>query len=304
MSAHPTTVPTAATTVPTRTIKTPIESNTTSEETSLVSGRIAVVMALFTVVLTALVVWSGASAFPLLRSPGILVQGAFSLNAPIITVVVFAVSTGAWVLALWTTLSLFYAQFLLTTRRRSVGVVLSSRFLSPLARKLLRRSVLSVALSASMVTPAFALDSVDLMWPAGTTTTDVTSTAVEQGNPADSSSPSSADSKSAPSGGSNSGSSSASSARNLAAPSTAGSTTAGASADSAANAGAASSFTYTVKNGDTLWTIAQEQCGAQTQAAISRAWQRIYQQNKAAIGNDPALIYAGTELVIDRGSNQ
>lgn len=304
MFTHPTTVPAAATTVPVKAAKVGARTATTLEETPFVSGRIAVVMALFTAVLTVLLVWSGASALPLLRSPDVLVQGAFSLNAPIITVVVFAVSVGAWVLALWTTLSLFYVQFLLTTRQRSVGVVLSSRFLSPLARKLLRRSVLSVALSASMVTPAFALDSVDLMWPAGTNPADVASTAVEQGNPADSISPSSADSKSAPSGGSNSGSSSASSARNLVAPSTAGSTTAGASADCAANAGAASSFTYTVKNGDTLWTIAQEQCGAQTQAAISRAWQRIYQQNKAAIGNDPSLIYAGTELVIDRGSNQ
>ena len=50
--------------------------------------------------------------------------------------------------------------------------------------------------------------------------------------------------------------------------------------------------TYTVKSGDTLPTIAAEVYGD------AKQWTRIYDANKAAIGNDPNVIPPGTQLII------
>jgi hypothetical protein len=51
--------------------------------------------------------------------------------------------------------------------------------------------------------------------------------------------------------------------------------------------------TYTVRDGDYLSLIAQEQCGA------GEDWTGIYDANKRTIGDNPNLIYAGQQLTID-----
>lgn len=50
--------------------------------------------------------------------------------------------------------------------------------------------------------------------------------------------------------------------------------------------------TYTVKPGDSLWSIAQLQLGD------GNKWNEIYSLNREAIGNKTELIYAGTKLVM------
>lgn len=47
---------------------------------------------------------------------------------------------------------------------------------------------------------------------------------------------------------------------------------------------------YTVKKGDCLWNIAEEQLGD------GMLWSGIYEANRAVIGEDPNLIYVGIEL--------
>jgi nucleoid-associated protein YgaU len=50
---------------------------------------------------------------------------------------------------------------------------------------------------------------------------------------------------------------------------------------------------YTVKAGDTLWGIAQSQCGD------GSVWPKIYHENRWVIGNNPNLIHPGQVLNID-----
>lgn len=51
--------------------------------------------------------------------------------------------------------------------------------------------------------------------------------------------------------------------------------------------------TYKVKAGDTLWGIAQSQCGD------GSVWPKIYHENRWIIGNNPNLIHPGQVLNID-----
>jgi nucleoid-associated protein YgaU len=50
---------------------------------------------------------------------------------------------------------------------------------------------------------------------------------------------------------------------------------------------------YTVKQGDTLWGIAQSQCGD------GSVWPKIYHENRWVIGNNPNLIHPGQVLYIN-----
>ena len=51
--------------------------------------------------------------------------------------------------------------------------------------------------------------------------------------------------------------------------------------------------TYVVREGDCLWSIAEEQLGD------GMYWSSIYEDNRELIGDDPNLIYVGWELMID-----
>lgn len=52
--------------------------------------------------------------------------------------------------------------------------------------------------------------------------------------------------------------------------------------------------TYTVREGDCLWSIAEEQLGG------GIYWSSIYEANRELIGDNPNLIYVGWELKIDK----
>jgi murein DD-endopeptidase MepM/ murein hydrolase activator NlpD len=56
---------------------------------------------------------------------------------------------------------------------------------------------------------------------------------------------------------------------------------------------AASTTTYTVRAGDYLSKIADEQ-------NVSGGWQRLYEDNREAVGNDPSLIHPGLKLSIGK----
>jgi LysM repeat protein len=57
--------------------------------------------------------------------------------------------------------------------------------------------------------------------------------------------------------------------------------------------------TYTVVNGDCLWSIAALRLGrAATGRAIDRGWRAIYAANHDAIGSDPNLIHPGLVLTL------
>jgi nucleoid-associated protein YgaU len=51
--------------------------------------------------------------------------------------------------------------------------------------------------------------------------------------------------------------------------------------------------TYKVKKGDTLWGIAQDQCGD------GQAWSTIYAENRNIIGDDPNFILPGQVLDVN-----
>lgn len=61
-------------------------------------------------------------------------------------------------------------------------------------------------------------------------------------------------------------------------------------ADSEEEKPAAKKDSYTVKKGDCLWDIAEEQLGD------GMLWSGLYQQNKDVIGDDPDLLYVGITL--------
>lgn len=64
-------------------------------------------------------------------------------------------------------------------------------------------------------------------------------------------------------------------------------------ADSAAEKSAAKKGSYTVKKGDCLWDIAEEQLGD------GMLWSGLYQQNKDVVGDDPDLLYVGITLQLN-----
>lgn len=61
--------------------------------------------------------------------------------------------------------------------------------------------------------------------------------------------------------------------------------------------------TYTVREGDSLWSIAARQVQTTDPIAISDAWNRIYQLNRELIGDSPDLIYPGMTLNLPKESN-
>ncbi|WP_338896596.1 LysM peptidoglycan-binding domain-containing protein [Streptomyces sp. TG1A-60] len=63
------------------------------------------------------------------------------------------------------------------------------------------------------------------------------------------------------------------------------------SAPRSAPAAAAKSLTYTVVSGDTLSSIARKH-------GTSGGWQRLYKDNRAAVGDNPALIHPGLKLAV------
>ena len=64
-------------------------------------------------------------------------------------------------------------------------------------------------------------------------------------------------------------------------------------------------FTYTVKSGDSLWSIAQKHVVGTDASVdeIDRAWRAIWKANKSVIGNNPSLIRPGQEISIDVQTN-
>lgn len=57
------------------------------------------------------------------------------------------------------------------------------------------------------------------------------------------------------------------------------------------------SGTYVVRPGDSLWGITESLLGDHaTDADINATWPVLFEANRDAIGNDPSLIFAGTEL--------
>ncbi len=55
--------------------------------------------------------------------------------------------------------------------------------------------------------------------------------------------------------------------------------------------------TYVVEPGDSLWAITSNLLGADaTRAEIESSWPVLYEANRSLIGDNPSLIFAGTEL--------
>lgn len=59
--------------------------------------------------------------------------------------------------------------------------------------------------------------------------------------------------------------------------------------------------TYTIKSGDSLWSIAQERVvGTNASVAeIDQAWRAIWNANRNVIGNNPSLIRPGQEIKLN-----
>ncbi|MFO7243829.1 MAG: LysM peptidoglycan-binding domain-containing protein [Actinomycetes bacterium] len=56
---------------------------------------------------------------------------------------------------------------------------------------------------------------------------------------------------------------------------------------------------YVVQRGDSLWLIAKDLLGeGATDAQIAQAWPLLYEANRAVIGSNPSLIYAGQVLQV------
>jgi hypothetical protein len=53
---------------------------------------------------------------------------------------------------------------------------------------------------------------------------------------------------------------------------------------------------HTVRDGDTLWSIAQESLGTDDPRFVARYWPKIHRANRDVIGSDPSLIYPGQVL--------
>src|SRR4051812_15472117 len=60
----------------------------------------------------------------------------------------------------------------------------------------------------------------------------------------------------------------------------------------------ATDIPYSVKTGDTLWTIAARSYCVNEWPPIYFAWETLYQYNRAEIGADPDHIYAGTVVCL------
>jgi nucleoid-associated protein YgaU len=55
---------------------------------------------------------------------------------------------------------------------------------------------------------------------------------------------------------------------------------------------------YVVREGDTLWSIAERELQTDDLRAIARFWPQIHRANRTTIGADPSLILPGQVLVI------
>ncbi|MGW2083196.1 LysM peptidoglycan-binding domain-containing protein [Streptomyces sp. NPDC001939] len=74
-----------------------------------------------------------------------------------------------------------------------------------------------------------------------------------------------------------------------------GATTASAAQAAPAAKSAAAPATYVVTAGDTLSKIAREH-------SLSGGWKKLYQDNRATIGDNPGLIYPGAKLTLGKKS--
>jgi LysM domain len=53
---------------------------------------------------------------------------------------------------------------------------------------------------------------------------------------------------------------------------------------------------YTVRHGDTLWSIAEQSLRTDDPRSVARYWPKIHRANRDVIGSDPSLIYPGQVL--------
>ena len=64
------------------------------------------------------------------------------------------------------------------------------------------------------------------------------------------------------------------------------------------NEDSAGRFVYRVKEGDTLWSIAQKHLRTDDPRTIARYWPLIHRENRTIVGPDPNLIVPGQDLVL------
>lgn len=65
-----------------------------------------------------------------------------------------------------------------------------------------------------------------------------------------------------------------------------------------AAAGTCAGTSYTVRSGDTLWAIAASSVGSTGGKQVEVRWRRVYAENRAVIGADPALLPVGVRLCL------